>query len=72
MGWLSAIGSLLKIVGVILGLVQQSREQQTGVDLQAGADAEKVAKTETAIAEAEANAPKDQAGLVSSLQSGSF
>lgn len=36
----SAVLAFLKIVGTVLGLIQQEHERQTGIDLQKGADAE--------------------------------
>ncbi len=72
MAIISAIAGFFRALGIVLGLVQQSKDQATGAALQAGADAQSALKAETAIAEAEASAPKDKAGVVSSLESGSF
>lgn len=39
MAILSAVADFLKLLGVIFGLIQEERQRQTGIDLQAGADA---------------------------------
>ena len=72
LAWVGAIGDFLKLVGIVLGLIQQGQERKIGAQLQVGADQAGIAKTETAVANAEADAPKTKADLVSSLDSGSF
>jgi hypothetical protein len=48
---ISAILAFLKLAGTILGLVQEARQQQTGIDLQSGADAKAALAVETRVAE---------------------
>lgn len=72
LAWAGAIGDFLRLLGVILGFVQQAQERKIGAQLQAGVTETALAKTEVAIAQAESDAPKTKAELVSSLDAGSF
>jgi hypothetical protein len=60
------------IVGALLTVWQNGQAEKLGATEAAGAQASQNAATEAAVAQAEANAPRTQAGVVSSLDSGSF
>lgn len=52
--------------------VRDVENQDLGAAKASGASAEQAAKTETAVAQAEASAPKTQAAVVAALEKGTF
>lgn len=67
----SAIGQALKVLGVIMGWLQEERQMQIGVKLQQGADAQTALAVSEAMAKAAAEAPKTQDEAVSRFMEGS-
>ncbi len=57
---------------LIAAWLKANADQSTGERLQAGASAEQTARTETAIAQAEATAPTTKAALVDRIKAGTF
>ena len=48
---LSAISGALKVLGIVMGLIQQNRDQQVGAEIQKGVDAQAaLAQAQAAIA----------------------
>ena len=72
-GLLSAIiGTLGPVLAGLLRWLQQSHDEAVGAQLQAGATSAQSATINAAIAQAVVNAPKTQAGVVASLNAGTF
>lgn len=69
---LGALGDFLKVLLTALGWLKEEREKQTGIDLQAGADSKAALATVLAENAARDAAPVDQAGVMNSLEAGSF
>lgn len=72
MTWSSAILAFLSAVGKALGLLQTNADKKAGVALQSAADNEAASKTQGAIAQAEAAAPKTDDQVEQRARDGSF
>jgi hypothetical protein len=51
MGWLQAIGALLKSLSIALGWAKEAHDEQVGIDLQRGRDAEDALTVERKVAD---------------------
>ena len=60
------------IFGFLTQVMVRNQAQALGVEQEANRVTSQSLQTQTAIAQAEANAPSSQSGVVSSLQAGSF
>lgn len=69
---LGTVGEFLKLAGAILGLIQQERQTQVGMDLQAGHDAEVALVTVKAEEAAVASAPQTLDDAEAAMDKGTF
>lgn len=72
MGVLGLLGSVFGFFSGLVKFFTTRQEQAVGAAAQAQKDTQVAVKTETAIAQAEVDAPKGQADIIVSMERGTF